>query len=744
MDFEACLIDIPQFESSIMGVREIFRTPNAKKKEEIDGGVMYMLSKRLQVVFALIVLLILSFPTKSNASVSVSRIAGRNRIETAVEISKSGWETSSTVILARADDFPDALAGTPLAYHHDAPILLTSTKELSAETKQEIARLQADKIIILGGTGAVSSDVEIELQGDGLNVRRISGKNRYETAALIAQELPVSDTAVVVYGGNFPDALAVGPYSAAKGYPILLSMIYSIPSATSDALEQFENTIVVGGTNAISSTVFKFLPNPVRISGTTRYHTAAEVIRQLDMSSEIAFVATGQGFADALTGSALAAKMNAPIILVTPTSIPLVTSEVIRDKNLTEFIILGGTSAVADGLDFEYHEVTEVIISMDSLLLIEGGSTAKLTANVVPENATNSKIVWSSNNEKVAFVNNGLVTTNFPGTATITVTAEENGLSANCQVTVDHMPEWDDGNGNSLNNGYNYISQYNGWLYYYDLPRTEIRKVRLDGSDRRILLKKNMHTSLVVCNGWIYCIGEDNEIYRMKTDGTGLEQLELNGDNFDPRYGGRGALRTYRDKIFYSQYHRWIYQTDLLGLESTRIVTRPTLKNWIFRNNSFFGLDITYDQIYKYSFVTQETTLIGSAKAGSLNIEDGWLYYKNRLGSNRLYRINLAVAPGTSAALSSSGSNLSIQPAELVIDHAISSYIVHQGWIYYTKYADGDGGGLYKVSVSGDQFEVFHPTMTGELNICGDYLYLISYPNIHRFDFNGNYLGTIN
>src|SRR5690606_11769517 len=130
------------------------------------------------------------------------RIRGAERFETAVEISKTGWESSEYVIIANGFSFPDALAGGPLAYPHDAPILLTRVSGLSDETKAESKRLSASKAIILGGTAAISEDVVEQLEDLGLEVERIGGKDRYITAALISEKIS-STQAVLANGMNF-------------------------------------------------------------------------------------------------------------------------------------------------------------------------------------------------------------------------------------------------------------------------------------------------------------------------------------------------------------------------------------------------------------------------------------------------------------------------------------------------------------------------------------------------------------
>ncbi|MBO1911519.1 cell wall-binding repeat-containing protein, partial [Microvirga sp. 3-52] len=116
----------------------------------------------------------------------IDRIFGSDRFQTAIEISRNGWESADTVILARGDNFADALAGVPLAHSVDAPILLTQTKKLTEGVLEEIERLGASIVIVLGGESAVSETVENKLSKANLTVERASGANRFATAAAIA------------------------------------------------------------------------------------------------------------------------------------------------------------------------------------------------------------------------------------------------------------------------------------------------------------------------------------------------------------------------------------------------------------------------------------------------------------------------------------------------------------------------------------------------------------------------------
>ncbi|WP_422123940.1 cell wall-binding repeat-containing protein [Planococcus sp. X10-3] len=273
------------------------------------------------------------------------RISGDTRYETAVVISKEGWETADTVVLATAADFPDALAGGPLAYQEDAPILLTRTATLGRETKAEIARLGADKVIILGSKGAVSVEVENELRQMGLAIDRIGGKNRFDTAAMIAKRLN-STEAVLAYGFNFPDVLSVSAYASRNGIPILLTRTDKLPPETIAALESTTKTHVIGSEGAVSDEVFMVLPNPVRYGGKDRYATGLEVNSKLKMSTGKAFIATGTNFPDALAGSVLAAKNDAPILLVKGDTIPEETATQLGSYE--SYAIFGGAGAVGE------------------------------------------------------------------------------------------------------------------------------------------------------------------------------------------------------------------------------------------------------------------------------------------------------------------------------------------------------------------------------------------------------------
>jgi C-terminal peptidase prc len=280
----------------------------------------------------------------------VKRVAGVNRLRTAVEVSKRGWsEGASAVVVARADEFADALSGTVLAAKYGAPMLLTYSDGLGQDVKDELARLQPRDVIILGGTAAVSAAVENELKAL-YGVRRIAGMDRFETAALIAAEVGQSGEAILVNGFGFADALSVSAYAGSRGIPILLTRGDSVPDATLQALNQLgtEKVTVVGGPAAVSLAVEQGLPYQVdRIAGADRYQTSVEVAKRAN--SDKLFVVRGDGFADALAGGAWAAREGGTVVLVGTYEVPESVGVYVLQNApaISGIFVIGGYAAVS-------------------------------------------------------------------------------------------------------------------------------------------------------------------------------------------------------------------------------------------------------------------------------------------------------------------------------------------------------------------------------------------------------------
>lgn len=281
----------------------------------------------------------------------VNRLSGDTRYKTAAEVSKKGWESAETVVLARGDNYADALAGVPLAKKYNAPLLLTKPNEFTKEASDEISRLNAKTVYILGGTGAVNAATEKALKDKGIKVVRVFGSDRWETAAKIAKHVAPEgvNEVVVVNGNNFPDALSVASFAADKGMPILLTRTNSLPDVTAKTIRDLgaSKSLVVGGTGVVPKVVTDQLPYVYRLGGQNRYETALKVAQYFHKDANHYYLATGRDFADALSGAALAAK-NHTGVLLTDKSLSAETEKFIKDNNLDKVTILGGNGVVSD------------------------------------------------------------------------------------------------------------------------------------------------------------------------------------------------------------------------------------------------------------------------------------------------------------------------------------------------------------------------------------------------------------
>lgn len=300
-----------------------------------------------------------------------TRLAGKGRFETAVEISKAGFPSGSkTVVLAYGLNYADALAGVSLAKAKNAPILLTAQSYLPSETLAEIKRLKATDVIILGGTGAVGTEVEKALTDNKLNIERIAGKSRFETATKIAQKMQTlggnkaPEDVFFVYYNDFADALSVSTVAAIKDAPVIYLMTDGeLDSATSAYLAsvkgKVKNAYVIGGTGVISDAMMKKAGDalgvkPTRVFGKNRFETCVAVNEKFAnvLNGNSVCVATGMDFPDALAGGVFAAINKAPLFLVNGKENPLKLSDLQKSflgkKTPQKLYVFGGTGVVSD------------------------------------------------------------------------------------------------------------------------------------------------------------------------------------------------------------------------------------------------------------------------------------------------------------------------------------------------------------------------------------------------------------
>ncbi|MBU3143483.1 cell wall-binding repeat-containing protein [Clostridium sp. CF012] len=317
---------------------------------------MYRKKRNLFVLCLTFIMLFttVAFPKVTSASTT---LGGNDRYATALKIVQAGWTTSDSAIIARGDDLADALAAAPLAYAKGkAPILLTKPGELPTGVLNQLKTLGVKNIYIVGGTGAVSAAVENALKE--FTVKRLTGKDRVETSYNVAIEaFGVAPTEVVLANGlAYADALSISAIAAVKGMPILLVNDNKL-SPKEETYIAGKTVYAVGGTGVLSESVVD-TAKATRISGIDRYETNAAILSKFQQNYSKIYLAKGtkENLVDALTGSALAALGNNPIVLVNAKSEINAKISVIIKTNISvdsTQVLLGGTVAPAAAVAVE-------------------------------------------------------------------------------------------------------------------------------------------------------------------------------------------------------------------------------------------------------------------------------------------------------------------------------------------------------------------------------------------------------
>lgn len=289
----------------------------------------------------------------------VNRISGSDRFSTSAQISARTFPSgASTVYIASGFDFPDALSAAALAGAADGPLLLVQPGSIPTVIMSELQRLNPSRIVVAGGSGVVSEAVVASLRTVTTNVQRVSGTTRYATSRNLALDAYGSTGAPVVYiatGTGFADALAAGPAAASVKAPVIL--VYgSASSADSETLAVLtafstQRVVIVGGEGAVSAGIEQSLITAglevSRFSGNDRYATASLIASHHFPHAARSYLATGMGFADALSGGAAAGSLGAPLFTVLSSCVPSSAHAAMSTQNPDDLVLLGGLGALS-------------------------------------------------------------------------------------------------------------------------------------------------------------------------------------------------------------------------------------------------------------------------------------------------------------------------------------------------------------------------------------------------------------
>lgn len=346
------------------------------------------------LTMSILFILLTMIPNIVQASaVNTKRISGTDRYATSIAISKEGWTQCDYAILTSGENYPDALSAAPLAKKYNCPIILTSKYSLSDDIISELKRLNVKEVFILGGTGVIDNNIDTQLKSSNIKASRISGDDRYETSAKIAESLGTHDEVFIASGEDFADALSAAPIAAIKSVPILLNPKERLNSTVSNFVKNknIYKAYVVGDTTSLSENVLNSVSNfnAERIDGTDKYDRNINVISKFKdtINFDTIFIASGNDFPDSLSGAALAAKTNSPVILINNNNIDKVKN-FIKDKDISNIVVLGGEGAVLNSVK---EDLANNINTVDNSTIKE--VNVNNSKDLIKNIASNTKIV---------------------------------------------------------------------------------------------------------------------------------------------------------------------------------------------------------------------------------------------------------------------------------------------------------------------------------------------------------------
>ncbi|WP_198668864.1 cell wall-binding repeat-containing protein [Homoserinimonas sp. OAct 916] len=293
-------------------------------------------------------------PPPNPLGAAVNRVSGGDRYATAVAISKAGFPKSADIVyVATGADYPDALAAAPAAAKRGGPLLLTAKGSLPGAVKTELQRLKPARIIVVGGTGAVSAKVFTQLKSLAPAVQRLDGEDRFETSRRVIENAfsDGSAEAYVATGFNYPDALSASAAAGAIGAPVLLVDGKKLDKSTGNLLKSLKVTkvMIAGGTGAVSestATALAKITKVQRFAGTDRFDTSQKINKAAFPTQAHTYLATGFQFPDALAGAALAGAKGAPLYVVHSGCVPGGMFNDIKNSGSKQVTLLGGTGAL--------------------------------------------------------------------------------------------------------------------------------------------------------------------------------------------------------------------------------------------------------------------------------------------------------------------------------------------------------------------------------------------------------------
>nr|WP_157965546.1 cell wall-binding repeat-containing protein [Euzebya rosea] len=263
--------------------------------------------------------------------VSVTRIVGDNRFDTAVNTMQYAFATADDVVLVPGSHPATMILGTHLAAASGRPVLLTDSERLPEEVQAELTRLEASTVTVVGSPEQVGHGVVAAVEDLGLAVERLDAGTVHATSAVIAESTVADDVETVVLVGAMPRtpdmdwqaALLGAGLAAALDAPLLLSPPDALDDRVRRVLRRIApaRVLVVGNVAAIDGEVTRQVQQlgiPLeRVSAESTVELAVAVAERYPRGRGQQVLVAGAGlYADAIPTAAAAEAVEGTLVLV--------------------------------------------------------------------------------------------------------------------------------------------------------------------------------------------------------------------------------------------------------------------------------------------------------------------------------------------------------------------------------------------------------------------------------------------
>lgn len=243
-----------------------------------------------------------------NSSIAQSgMISGPDRIATALQISQE--KERNNIILINSHSFADGMSSVNLSKKENASILYNPRDLLDERNIMEIQRIQPKTVFIVGGTQAISMEIEEEIKALGHKVHRFSGKTRYETNKFVLDyvfpDKKMISQMAIASGVSFADLLSLSALAYQDNIPLILSDYEGKILQLFSYKDEVARTIIAGGDAVLSPQIESKVAHPIRLQGKDRYETSSLVHKSFFPKKGKMYVTTGDNFTDALSGVSL-------------------------------------------------------------------------------------------------------------------------------------------------------------------------------------------------------------------------------------------------------------------------------------------------------------------------------------------------------------------------------------------------------------------------------------------------------